>query len=265
MLAMAMPSHNDFTASNGWLQAWTKRHSVKWAALCQVGGTVSSGWHSVKWAAQCQVGGTVSSGRHSVKWAALCQVGGTVSSGRHSVKWAALCQVGGTVSSGRHCVQWAALCQVGGTVSSGQHCVKWAALCGEAAAVPEDVVTEWTLRLPVLTVGYRPADIYTADEIRLYYNALPQRSMVVRGDPHTSIKTSKERVTVLLACSVTGEKLKPLLIGKSAKPQCFMGIDKAALPVTYRANSKAWITGVFFKEWLDKLNEAAGTECPAVH
>ena len=219
---------------------------------------MSSGLHCVKWAALCQVGCTVSSGLHCVKWAALCQVGGTVSSGLH-------CQVGCTVSSGRHCVQWAALCQVGGTVSSGQHCVKWAALCGEAAAVPEDVVTEWTLRLPVLTVGYRLADIYTADEIRLYYNALPQRSMVVRGDPHTSIKTSKERVTVLLACSVTGEKLKPLLIGKSAKPQCFMGIDKAALPVTYRANRKAWITGVFFKEWLDKLNEAAGTERPDVH
>ena len=34
MLAMAMPGHDDFTASNGWLEAWQKRHSVKWAALC---------------------------------------------------------------------------------------------------------------------------------------------------------------------------------------------------------------------------------------
>ena len=25
---------DDFSASNGWLQAWQKRHSVKWAALC---------------------------------------------------------------------------------------------------------------------------------------------------------------------------------------------------------------------------------------
>ena len=60
-------------------------------------------------------------------------------------------------------------------------------------------------------------------------------------------------MTVLLTCSAAGEKLKPLLIGKSLKPRCFKGIDKAALPVTYRANRKAWMTSVRFKEWLNKL------------
>ena len=33
MLALEMDL-DDFSASNGWLQAWQKRHSVKWAALC---------------------------------------------------------------------------------------------------------------------------------------------------------------------------------------------------------------------------------------
>ena len=102
MLAMAMPGHNDSTASNGWLEAWQKRHSVKWAALC-----------------------------------------------------------------------------------------------GEAAEVPEDVVAEWTMCLSELTAGYLPADIYNADETGLYYCALPERSMVIRGDPRKGIKMSKERVTVL--------------------------------------------------------------------
>ena len=135
-----------------------------------------------------------------------------------------------------------------------RHNVKWAALCGEAAEVPQDVVADWTMRLPELTAGYALADIYNADETGLYYGALHERSMVVRGDPRKGIKTSKERVTVLLTCSATGEKLKPLLIGKSLKPRCFKGIDKAALPVTYCANRKAWMTSVLFKEWLDKLN-----------
>ncbi|KAI0221967.1 Tigger transposable element-derived protein 6, partial [Lamellibrachia satsuma] len=101
---------------------------------------------------------------------------------------------------------------------------------------------------------YALADIYNADETGLYYRTLPERSMVVRGDPRKGIKTSKERVTVLLTCSAAGEKLKPLLIGKSLKPRHFKGIDKAALPITYRANRKAWMTSVLFKEWLDKLN-----------
>ena len=93
-----------------------------------------------------------------------------------------------------------------------------------------------------------------ADKTVLYYRALPERSMVIRGDPRKGIKTSKERVTVLLACSAAGDKLKPLVIGKSLKPRCFRGIDKAALPITYRTNKKAWMTSSLFKEWLERLN-----------
>ena len=79
--------------------------------------------------------------------------------------------------------------------------VKWAALCGEAADVPEDVVADWAIRLPDLLSGYAPADVFNADETGLYYRALPSRSMAVRSDPGKGIKTVKERVTVLLACS----------------------------------------------------------------
>ncbi|KAK2176478.1 hypothetical protein NP493_662g01140 [Ridgeia piscesae] len=92
------------------------------------------------------------------------------------------------------------------TVSSGRLCVARQPRCQRT----------WSLSgLPELTAGYLPADIYNADETGLYYRALPERSMVVRGDPRKGIKTSKKRVTVLLACSAAGEKLKPLLIGKS--------------------------------------------------
>ena len=83
--------------------------------------------------------------------------------------------------------------------------VRHATLCGEAAEVPKHVVTEWAQRLPVITEGYQLADIYNADETGLYFRALPNQSMVVRK----GIKMSKERITVLLACSADGEKLKP--------------------------------------------------------
>ena len=132
--------------------------------------------------------------------------------------------------------------------------MKWAALCGEAADVPEDVVADWAIRLPDLLSGYAPSDVFNAVETGLYYWALPSRSMVVHSDPRKGIKMANEHVTVLLACSAAGEKLTPLLIGKSAKPRCFKGLELVTLPVTYRANKKAWMTSVLFKERVERLN-----------
>ena len=36
----------------------------------------------------------------------------------------------------------------------------------------------------------------------------------------------------MLACSATGEKLSPLVIGKVQKPRCFKNIKLEQLPVT---------------------------------
>ena len=44
------------------------------------------------------------------------------------------------------------------------------------------------------------------------------------------------------------------MIGKSLNPRCFKNINKSALPVTYRANSKAWMRSDIFIEWLKYLN-----------
>ena len=78
---------------------------------------------------------------------------------------------------------------------------------------------------------------------------------MLNDDPRKGIKTSsKERLTVLLACSATGEKMKPLVIGHSLNPRCFHGVDKALLPITYRSNRKAWMTSELFREWLEHLN-----------
>jgi hypothetical protein len=56
---------------------------------------------------------------------------------------------------------------------------------------------------------------------------------------------------VLLCTNATGtHKLKPLVIGKSLRPRCLKAINLNSLPVTYRANSKAWMTSDLFLEWL---------------
>ncbi|GFV60915.1 tigger transposable element-derived protein 6 [Trichonephila clavipes] len=43
------------------------------------------------------------------------------------------------------------------------------------------------------------------------------------------------------------EKITPLVIGKSAKPRCFKGIN--SFPTKYRSKKKAWMTTELFNEW----------------
>ena len=81
----------------------------------------------------------------------------------------------------------------------------------------------------------------------------------MKGDPCIGGKRSKERVTVLLAANVTGtERLPLLVIGKAQKPRCFKNINN--LPVDYRANRKAWMTGETFADTADSMRAAEHLE-----
>lgn len=135
-----------------------------------------------------------------------------------------------------------------------RHNIRQAALSGEKAEVDEGTVSDWTRRLPSLCEGYEPENIFNADETGLYFRTLPSKTMGIKGQETPGIKLAKERITVLLCVSATGEKLKPFVIGKSAKPRCFQGIDIMNLGVTYANNKKAWMTSALFTDWLRKLN-----------
>lgn len=135
-----------------------------------------------------------------------------------------------------------------------RYSVKFACLSGESAAVNQNTVDDWSKRLVEMTKDYELKDIFNADETGLCFHALPKQSMVVKGDPRKGIKTAKERITVLLGCSASGEKLKPLVIGRAENPRCLKGVNKASLPVTYKFNRRAWMTASIFHDWLDHLN-----------
>jgi len=53
---------------------------------------------------------------------------------------------------------------------------------------------------------------------------------------------SKERLTVLVSVSMTGKKIKLILIGKSRNLRCLKHIKSDCLLVTYEPNFKAWMT-----------------------
>jgi hypothetical protein len=78
------------------------------------------------------------------------------------------------------------------------------------------------------------------DESGLFSRDTSRKTLFVKGDDCAGGKRSKERVTLALCASMTGEKIKPLLIGKSRQPRCFKKIKPETLPVTYRYNKKTF-------------------------
>lgn len=85
---------------------------------------------------------------------------------------------------------------------------------------------------------------------------LSNKTFAVRGSTVHGTKevSSKLRITVLFACSMLGEKLRPLVIGKSENPRCFNNKNRSRFPVSYRHNDSCWMTEKYFNEWLSQLN-----------
>ncbi len=128
-------------------------------------------------------------------------------------------------------------------------------LCGESAAVDDGVCDEWREKLLSIIKEYSPRDVFNADETGLFFKCLPDRTFTTNHDDCFDGKRSKERITLLFAANMEGsEKVKPLLIGKSAKPRCFKGVK--SFPLEYKANRKAWMTAEFFSGWLKSFDKA---------
>jgi hypothetical protein len=119
-------------------------------------------------------------------------------------------------------------------------------LYGEPTSVPEEVVKEWEDKLLEIIKDYEESDIFNLDELGLFFLLIPSKTYTVKGNKCRNGKKSKERITILLGANMNGsEKLKPFVIWKSKNPRCFKEVK--SIPVTYKANSKAWMSSDFFK------------------
>lgn len=97
-----------------------------------------------------------------------------------------------------------------------------------------------------------PEQVYNADETGLYYKMLPDRTLATSDDTTSShgFKQRKDRVTLLLGTNWAGtHKLKPLCIGKFARPRCLQHVNMSELPVLYTHSKKAWMTASLFEDW----------------
>jgi len=121
--------------------------------------------------------------------------------------------------------------------------------------VREETVDAWKERLPEILQGYAPKNICNMDETGQFFRALPNRSLAEASRNCTGGKRSKGRLTCAFFVNGSGDKEKPIIIGKSANPRCFRGIsDRATLPCEYFSQPKAWMEGGILEEILRKLN-----------
>ena len=74
----------------------------------------------------------------------------------------------------------------------------------------------WKECLGFLFSGYDVQDIWNVDETGCFYCALPDKSLSEKAKKCKGDKKSKEQLTVALFLSTTGERRKPVVIGKYA-------------------------------------------------
>ena len=101
----------------------------------------------------------------------------------------------------------------------------------------ENFVTE---TLPDLLSKFKPDQVFNAYETGLNYRLLPDRGFVLSDSTIHGGKKLKERLTILVCCSMSGEKKRLLVIGKSAKPRRFPR-EMSTLPTDYDFSNKSWM------------------------
>jgi hypothetical protein len=95
------------------------------------------------------------------------------------------------------------------------------AISGESACVNQNDVNDWISRLPDIISNYEPRNIFNTDETGLFFRAIRDKSLVLKGSQCVGGKKAKEQITILFSVNAAGEKEQPLTINKSLRPRCF--------------------------------------------
>ncbi|XP_022778989.1 tigger transposable element-derived protein 4-like [Stylophora pistillata] len=135
-------------------------------------------------------------------------------------------------------------------------------ISGESGDVREETVADsWIERLPVILQGWHPRDIWNMGERGQFFRALPNRSLTEASQSCTGGKKSKDRLTCAFIVNARGGKEKPIIIGESANPKCFRGIqNRSLLPCEYFNQPKASMNSDILMEILSKLSRRLSRE-----
>nr|XP_022909165.1 tigger transposable element-derived protein 1-like [Onthophagus taurus] len=127
-------------------------------------------------------------------------------------------------------------------------------LMGESASADHEAAKLYPDRLMrIIEDGcYLPQQVFNADETGLFWKKMPSRTFISKNEKTApGFKMAKDRLTLLLCSNASGDFItKPLLVYKSLNPRALKNKDKRKLPVFWRSNSRAWVTGDIFVDWL---------------
>lgn len=132
--------------------------------------------------------------------------------------------------------------------------IKYRIQHGEAGSLANEAESAMA-KIRQATRSFAPQDIFNCDESALFWKMTPDRSLSTRSVPGR--KKQKARISILFCCNSDGsERLPLLIIGTAKRPRSFAaaGININNLNCTWRSNTKAWMTGEIFKEWLIQFN-----------
>ena len=123
---------------------------------------------------------------------------------------------------------------------------------GESGSVDVAAAAPRLETIQSIVTEYPSEDIYNVDEAGLFWLLTPDTTLATRT-LHGK-KKKKDRITIVPCSNATGsDKLELWVIGKAKSPRCFgwKGSRLQHIPVHYRNNKTAWMTGAIFKEWLN--------------
>lgn len=129
------------------------------------------------------------------------------------------------------------------------HRISVTCISRESGSVDIDCASSWRDdRLPRLLAGYSTNDVFNAEESSLFYKMRPGKTMSSNSDTCHGGKRSKERISILFCCNMSGtEKESLFMIGKAKRHKCFSHWKH--IPVTYEAIQNARMTSSIFNSW----------------
>ncbi|XP_068243785.1 tigger transposable element-derived protein 1-like [Palaemon carinicauda] len=105
--------------------------------------------------------------------------------------------------------------------------------------------------------GYVEQQVFYCDETGLFWKKKPGRTYITAEEKKMpGHKPMKDRLTLAQCTNASRDcKIKPLLVYHSEHPGAFKAhrVNKDMLHVFLRTNSKAWVSGHFFVEWVNQV------------